>query len=257
MCMLNGRYDCILNNFTSVSTKGSSVMDYYVVPHESLSRFLNFKVSSTLDLINDTPGLCQIASSGIPDHSLLTWNIVADDLGNFKEPETLKSGDSVTFYDRFNLDEIPDAFLLDNDSWQFVNVAIDTLERGRQDQHDIDTVYSKWCDYIKVNMYNSIPYKRHYPSRSAKKHRPGKPWWNDKLSDMWAKLSQAESSWLKSFCHSEKTRLKSEYVRLRKGFDKEVQRAKRFHWYSIQSELENECNIDQSCFWKSIGKKWR
>ena len=114
-----------------------------IILHESLYRFLNFKVSSTLDLINDIPGLYQAASSVIPDHSLLTWNIVADDFGNFKEPETLKSGDSETFYDRFNLDEIPDAFSLDNDSWQFVNVAIDTLERGWQDQHDIDTVYSK------------------------------------------------------------------------------------------------------------------
>ena len=53
---------------------------------------------------------------------------------------------------------------------------------------------------------------------------------------------------------SEKARLKSEYVILRKTFDRKVQRCKRLHWFSLQSELEQECNIDYSRFWKSIGK---
>ena len=47
---------------------------------------------------------------------------------------------------------------------------------------------------------------------------------------------------------------KCEYVTSRKSFDKEVQRCKRLHWYNLQSELEQECNIDHTRFWKSIGK---
>ena len=29
--------------------------------------------------------------------------------------------------------------------------------------------------------------------RRAKRHTPAKPWWNDNLSDLWARLSWAES----------------------------------------------------------------
>ena len=47
---------------------------------------------------------------------------------------------------------------------------------------------------------------------------------------------------------------KSKDVRVRKEFDKEVQRAKRSHWYSLQEEMLDECNVDPSKFWKSIGK---
>ena len=28
------------------------------------------------------------------------------------------------------------------------------------------------------------------------------------------------------------------------------------YWFSLQSELLNECNIDQTKFWKLIGKVW-
>ena len=74
------------------------------------------------------------------------------------------------------------------------------------------------------------------------------------MADLWSKLCQAERKWLKSTGQQEKVRLKAEYVGIRKSFDREVQRAKRLYWYSLQSELENECNVDQTRFWKSIGK---
>ena len=38
MCILNGR-DFIKNDFTSVSVKGSAVVDYCLVNHENLSSF--------------------------------------------------------------------------------------------------------------------------------------------------------------------------------------------------------------------------
>ena len=38
--------------------------------------------------------------------------------------------------------------------------------------------------------------------------------------------------------------LKAKYVKFRKEFDREVQRAKRMYWLTLQSELLNECNID-------------
>lgn len=104
-------------------------------------------------------------------------------------------------------------------------------------------------------MYSSVPYKRVSTGYTTKRHKPRKPWWNSTLTDLWSRLSQDERSWLKSRGgSSEKARLKSAYVTLRKSFDREVQRYKRLHWYNLQSELEQECNIDHTRFWKSIGK---
>ena len=78
----------------------------------------------------------------------------------------------IFLYDLFNLNEIPETLLFGNESWKFVNVTIDKLEQGWQDQSDIDAVYSTWSDYmyIKANMFSCIPYKRHYPGRNAKKN---------------------------------------------------------------------------------------
>ena len=75
MCMLNGRFDQNFNTFTSVSTKGSSVVDYCIVPHDEFPKFFNFKVTSPFELIASIPDLQQITSSGVPDHALLSWEI--------------------------------------------------------------------------------------------------------------------------------------------------------------------------------------
>ena len=49
--MLNGRCG-IKNDFTSVSVKGSSVVDYCFVSHENLSAFQDFEVIRAVDLIS-------------------------------------------------------------------------------------------------------------------------------------------------------------------------------------------------------------
>ena len=67
-------------------------------------------------------------------------------------------------------------------------------------------------------------------------------------------MSSAERKWLSCNNRSEKIELKSQYDRVRKQFDTEVQKEKRRHWHSIQEELIEYCNVDQSKFWKSIGK---
>ena len=123
-------------------------------------------------------------------------------------------------------------------------MEIDRLEQSQQDQQDIDSVYSTWCHFVRQNMYSSVPYKRVSSGYNTKRHKPGKPWWNNNLSDLWSCLSQAERSWLKGTGLSEKARHKSEYVSLRKSFDREVQRCETHHWYSLQSELEQECNTE-------------
>ena len=51
-----------------------------------------------------------------------------------------------------------------------------------------------------------------------------------------------------------KKSLKSVYVRVRKDFDRSVQRAKRIHWFNIQADLINAVDNNDHKFWKTIGK---
>ena len=67
-------------------------------------------------------------------------------------------------------------------------------------------------------------------------------------------ICRAEKLWLPCQSRNHKLKFKSEFTHLRKQFDREVQRAKRTHWYSLQKNLLDECNVDQTQFWKSIGK---
>lgn len=52
-CMVNGRVGNN-DNFTCVSKKGRSVVDYVLIPHENLHSVSDFKVNLISDLINVT-----------------------------------------------------------------------------------------------------------------------------------------------------------------------------------------------------------
>ena len=64
----------------------------------------------------------------------------------------------------------------------------------------------------------------------------------------------AEKAWLKCQIPARKNMLKSEFAHLRRLFDKEVQLSKRTYWVRLQQDIMNDCNHNQSEFWKTIGK---
>lgn len=71
-CVLNGRYP-IHDDYTYVSTKGLSVVDYCVVPYESLCHYKNFKVIRASVLCNKSAQPGSFRANHIPDHSVLCW----------------------------------------------------------------------------------------------------------------------------------------------------------------------------------------
>ena len=73
-CMLNGRAGSVdENDFTSLSGKGETVVDYALLPHEKLQSFSDFKVWRTRRIFEVVDGLGQFDPAVIPDHSLLCW----------------------------------------------------------------------------------------------------------------------------------------------------------------------------------------
>ncbi|CAG2231287.1 unnamed protein product [Mytilus edulis] len=71
-CILNGR-NSLHNDFTYVSTRGASVVDYCIVPYEKLTLFDNFEGIRAQQLIDGIFKIGEYEPKHIPDHSLLCW----------------------------------------------------------------------------------------------------------------------------------------------------------------------------------------
>ena len=72
LCILNGRFDPNHDNFTCISHKGKSVVDYMITPHDCLNKCSDFAVQTCSEIIENL-GLQSIISTRCkpPDHSIL------------------------------------------------------------------------------------------------------------------------------------------------------------------------------------------
>ena len=148
--------ETVFKRFTSMSVKGSSVVDYCLVSHEHLSLFSEFKVTRVTDLVNLLNHNNVLAPSGLPDHSILSWNIKC----NFYYDKTDNEPSEVeSICDKFNVSNIPHIFLSDIDILSSVNTAIADLEGSLRTQDDIDIAFNGWCNIVKGEMYDKLPCK--------------------------------------------------------------------------------------------------
>ena len=72
-CIVNGR-NTVENDFTSISPKGLSVVDYVIVPYEELANSSKFTVTRA-SAAYDAAGCVGVTDPTrvIPDHSILSW----------------------------------------------------------------------------------------------------------------------------------------------------------------------------------------
>ncbi len=75
-CIVNGRISSENDNFTSISTKGRSVVDYVFAPHDNIDSVFEFHVDTCADIVNIL-NLQYLINDNckIPDHSLLSVKI--------------------------------------------------------------------------------------------------------------------------------------------------------------------------------------
>ena len=223
MYILNGR-NYVNNDFTSISTKGCSVVDYCLVSHDNLSMFDNVSVVRSVDAINICYNITALAPTSIPDHSLITWCI------NFENPFVSADDPDITAgYDKFDVHSMPNDFLTRTDILTNVNAAIADLEGSLRSQTDIDVAFKGWCDIVTHEMYDRLPFRSVCCGVNNKKRHTGKPWWSSTLTDLWNSACKSEKDWLNCNIVTLKKNLKSDYCYARKLFDREVQRSKRHH----------------------------
>ena len=233
-CILNGR-NTLRNNYTYVSTQGSSVVDYCLVPYECLEMFSGFEVITMNELIQKH-NLADYVDLSVskPDHSILTWNINIAKSVDIKDHEYEKD---VSSFKKFNLSNIPNAFL--ESRLRDIEDIILSLELQNLTNNDIDNAYIHFVELLKDEMGKCLESKIVNVSHgfNNKKRRIKKPWWSDKLSGLWNDMCVAEKKMLRCVSLAEKRELRKVFTSKRKLFDQETQRLKRNYWRSKVSEI--------------------
>ena len=249
LCILNGRCGPQSNEYTCVSNKGASVVDYGLVLHEDLDLYSNFEVIRARELCAAAGfGAVGISERIIPDHSILTWDVqvpvgTADD----QNYNPIKE-DSSTSYTRYDLTQVPSDFMSAPEIKSLVASLVTQLN-----SHNLDHVYSQLCDKIVFEMEKNVPHKEIRINLTVKnKKSRKKPWWNNDLTMVWNTVRHAEQRWLKA-SPSDKRDHKLDYLKKRRFFDQCVQKAKRSVWIKNQDDLL-ALQGNSAEFWHHIGK---
>ena len=152
LCVLNGRnFDT--NDFTYVSTQGgASVVDYCLVPYESLAKYGNFNVHLMRQLIESAVGIGSLSTHNIPDHSFRTWHFIVSNSGVNEQIDSKPRLENDVCFIKYDRKNIPPTFMVDQQVMRQINDTIEKLETHESDQQSVDTVYNDFCETLKSEM---------------------------------------------------------------------------------------------------------
>ena len=111
--MVNGR--CAGNNdYTSISVKGTAVVDYTIVSHDYLHNCSEFRVKRARELFNQTDLVCKCdPDHNISDHSVLTWQYNVDEVSS-GTVEVVERDTQVTVIRKYDVSQVPADFMCDS-----------------------------------------------------------------------------------------------------------------------------------------------
>ena len=248
LCMINGRVG--VNNFTHVSHRGKSVVDYVFVPYEQLLQVEQFHVSLMSNVVNE---LGLQGNNKVPDHSLLMWSVTLK-CNEVEAHITSNTNEHILPRSIYVTENIPSDFLTSPDLLDMVNETIQNIERCLNQHNDVNSAYDTFTSFLKSEMDNVLPKKR-VVHKSHKRTRY-KPYWSDELQCAWDTVCEKERLWLR--CNGSpvlKRRLRDDYNQQRKSFDKLNRCAKRRYQMAEQDRLKDMYNDhDTRNFWRYIGK---
>ena len=188
LAILNGRINPMADNFTCVSHRRRSVVDYMLVPHDCLKFCLDFKVELMSDII-EAASCTELISNTckMPDHSLLTVKMVydlswdqmtsqvdAESEGNSQNRAHRK----MYYFDRNSRDFLSSP--LWNDA---VKSIIDKLITLNTTQENLDNVYLDFCNIL-FNELNKTLKLGDTTKVSRKRYKMAKPYWNEEYRNV-------------------------------------------------------------------------
>ena len=259
MCVLNGRGDPKLDNYTFISPRGKSVVDYMVTPYSQLTSVSNFHVQSVSELLRKfdiRPGTAKI-----PDHSVITCvlnlscyeTLQNETDATNTENLTLSYNDQPTFR-KYDVRNVPQDILSDDISVEAIERLIHKLENENITQREIDAIYTSLVDVIHTEMDNNLNYRDIRAGAKKRKRYFTKPWWSQELKVLWDNVREAENIFLKCKDNRNKRSLRSDYVAARKKFDKLLRQNERQYYSKQREDLCNFQTQNPKEFWSRIKK---
>ena len=194
LAILNGRVNPENDNFTFISSRGKSVVDYMMTPQDCIKFVDSFRIDVVSDLMTKYGAFRFLTPTcKSPDHSLLTTlitcsydrtNPVRAD-GTYND-QISRSRKVYQYHDRY--DEY-----LSSPVWQ---AAIQNViaQLGRQvQQSELDIAYNDLCKNIFNELDNTVGYKI-ASNKLKKRYKSCKPYWNDRLSELWSTMTSSEKN---------------------------------------------------------------
>ena len=206
LCMLNGRINPELNNYTSISGRGKAVVDYMLVPHDCIDNCKYFGVQTVNDLVEkyNLHGLISERCKP-PDHSILSLNFTTCMNMSYKcnctHEGTVNRDTEDHVYElyyprRYRFDVVPEMYMA-SDTWKStVSNLVDMFISLQGCQEEIDMAYSQLCKLLTTEMGNYLKYSD-ASKTTRKKYKNKKPFWNDHSSSLWKEMNMKEKSFLK------------------------------------------------------------
>ena len=259
--ILNGRVTPQYNNFTFISTRGSSVPDYIFCPVDNLHCCVSMRTLLIQDVINT---LSVPPPPSIPDHAILSGTFTSS---FFKLGQLMNSSvDPIPREEthpvkvdnkRKNLKMINDDFFMSDEVKKKVQDTILKIENTLHGQTEIDEMWISVKNIFLQEM-DHLPTLPQGASKSLKRSfRKSQPFWNDELARLWFSVCQSEKVYLSfKVCYKSQMKIKED-LRLKfksdqKLFDKRFRAHKRQHQSKSLQELSDLAKDHSPEIWKKL-----
>ena len=195
LCIVNGRVSPEKDNYTSISNRGRSVVDYILTQQHFLSNCNDFAVHTVTDLIEQFNLQYYVSSSSKPpDHSVLWINLSLPGYSQ-RVDEPVRRDQPPDHLSQNNTDNINSRhftkFMYNGDKHEFMNnnswlsKTQDILDHIKilETQCDVDKMYDNLCTHIFSEL--DIFYKKIDSRRSVRRrHKHSKPYWDNELGHL-------------------------------------------------------------------------
>ncbi len=255
LALLNGRLDPEYDNFTFVSSRGKSVVDYFLTPHDCLQFCKSFRVDLVSDLIHKSQAMHLLGrNSKPPDHSVLTltfrhsyWQ--PSYVNNQDQPkEQVKSERKMYLFDNK-----PEEFMNTPVWTQAVTEIIDNLSHDIDNKESMNRIYNDLCKVIFDELDLHLQFKT-LTSPSKKRFKNHKPYWNAELQELWKAMVKEEKLFLKYTGTSKRTKilLRNNFKIAQRHFDRNLTAAARDYAHKQVADIENLSVDNHKEFWNKI-----
>ncbi|MES9883775.1 MAG: reverse transcriptase family protein [Sedimenticola sp.] len=257
MCVVNGRGDSTCDNYTCISTRGKSVVDYIIAPHAHLDTVKHFRVITVSDCTkryNITTGTAKL-----PDHSILLCTVNSSPYDSIDHTITETTGqsdnDNATTFRRYDVTNVPANLFANESCQQQLNDMIQSLEAGHTNISEIDSLYTNLVNLCHKEMNDNLPYRDIRSGARNRQRFKKKPWWCNELSKLWETVRHSENAYL-HYKGPNRTgnALRQSYIIARNTFDKRLRQLERQYKAEQVHHISELQTQNPKQFWNHINK---